>query len=620
MHRSALFSAVTLALVAAVAAPVAAVDEDATPAAPGSARLDVVVTVEPETDATTVGEEIEAALGPDAEVLAVDEGMGLLATEVDVDAARALSVIDGVETIEASRSFELFLAESSPTIGAPALHLEGRTGAGAEVAVVDTGVDAALPGVDVVAEACFVTPEGAEPPVCPSETGSGAGAPCVGSTPIEIDDCAHGSHIASIVTAGPAGGAAHDGIAPDAGIVAVRVAHGDGSRMIKEFDVLRAVRHVADLALTRPLVAVNLSLGASLVPGQACADASGLTDEWLEVIADLEDRGVAMVAASGNLAPVENWEDVPVAFPACLPGVVAVGSTDDGGPVSSFTKADATLDLLAPGACVDTDVFSGDCSDTSGTSFAAPHVAAAYALLRSDPTGFTPQRRAELLRTTGTMVTRPTADPGDRDPRWALVDVVAASGFDPFDDAVGTVFWAAAADWGLWHDVTQGLDGRWFSASDPLTRAQAVTLLWRFMGSPTGFPPAGFVDVPAGSWYAAAVDWAYAQGITTGETATHFVPGAGVTRAQVAAFLHRLVGSPAVAHDAGFVDVAWWAYYAGAVDWMDEHGITTGTSPGVYSPLWVIDRGQMITFLFRLASVGAAWGGGVAPPDAVVRF
>jgi hypothetical protein len=132
-------------------------------------------------------------------------------------------------------------------------------------------------------------------------------------------------------------------------------------------------------------------------------------------------------------------------------------------------------------------------------------------------------------------------------------------------------------------------------------------------------PPHDFADVDA-RWQDDAVSWMVDTGVTFGTSPTTFSPELPVTRAQVAAFLHRLVGSPEVAHDAGFVDVVRWAYYAEAVDWLDLHGITTGTSPGVYSPLWVIDRGQMITFLFRLASVGAAWSGGVAPPDDVVRF
>ena len=151
MRRSALLLVVSLALVLTTVVPVgAATEPQAVPPPDPGARIDVVVIVDPGADVTTVGDEIETVLGVDADVLAVDDGLGMLAASVEVDAVGDLPAVDGVESAGVSRPFELLLAESSPAIGAPDLHAAGRTGAGAEVAVIDTGVDASLPGVDVV--------------------------------------------------------------------------------------------------------------------------------------------------------------------------------------------------------------------------------------------------------------------------------------------------------------------------------------------------------------------------------------------------------------------------------------------------------------------------------------
>jgi hypothetical protein len=166
--------------------------------------------------------------------------------------------------------------------------------------------------------------------------------------------------------------------------------------------------------------------------------------------------------------------------------------------------------------------------------------------------------------------------------------------------------------------VSAGLDGINFGASGVLTRAQAVTLLWRFMGSPTGYPPAGFVDVGPANFYTLAIDWAKATGVTAGVTPSAFGPADAVTRSQVAAFLWRMVGRPAATGPAAFVDVDPADFFALAVDWMTTHQITTGTTTTTFSPYWVIDRGQIITFLHRLALAAGAWSGPLSPPPIVL--
>ena len=133
------------------------------------------------------------------------------------------------------------------------------------------------------------------------------------------------------------------------------------------------------------------------------------------------------------------------------------------------------------------------------------------------------------------------------------------------------------------------------------TRGQIVTFLWRASGSPapkaTELP---FTDVAADAYYAQAVLWAVENGITNGTSETTFSPDQTCTRAHAVAFLYRMSGSPAAAGST-FSDVAADAYYSTAVAWAVEKGITNGTSGTTFSPDDTCTRGQIVTFLYRLA-------------------
>ena len=128
-----------------------------------------------------------------------------------------------------------------------------------------------------------------------------------------------------------------------------------------------------------------------------------------------------------------------------------------------------------------------------------------------------------------------------------------------------------------------------------------VTLLWRQAGSPA---PAGshnpFTDVAGNAYYYEAVLWAAEQGIVTGVTETTFAPNRICTRAQVVTFLHRYAGSPAPENGRSpFADVSSGAYYRDAVLWEVERGVTSGTTATTFSPGASCTRGQVVTFLYR---------------------
>ena len=156
-------------------------------------------------------------------------------------------------------------------------------------------------------------------------------------------------------------------------------------------------------------------------------------------------------------------------------------------------------------------------------------------------------------------------------------------------------------DWAVLNQVTFGTSPTTFGPEESCTRAQFVTFLWRVKGQPE--PESynnPFKDVKPTAFYYKPVLWAVEQGVTTGTSATTFSPNAKATRAQVVTFLWRYEGSPVPSsEDSPFTDVKPTAYYAPAVRWAVEKKITSGTSETTFSPNNNCTRAQCVTFLYR---------------------
>ena len=170
----------------------------------------------------------------------------------------------------------------------------------------------------------------------------------------------------------------------------------------------------------------------------------------------------------------------------------------------------------------------------------------------------------------------------------------------PFTDVPKDSYYEEAVNWAVEQGITAGTTATTFSPNAACTRAQAVTFLWRAAGSPA--PESGvmpFTDVAEGSYYHDAVLWAVEQGITKGTTDTTFTPNAKCTRAQIVTFLWRSQKSPASDSVNPFTDVAADAYYADAVLWAAENGVTSGTTATTFSPNNNCTRAQIVTFLWR---------------------
>ena len=179
-----------------------------------------------------------------------------------------------------------------------------------------------------------------------------------------------------------------------------------------------------------------------------------------------------------------------------------------------------------------------------------------------------------------------------------------------FADVSMSAYYADAVAWATLNNITNGTGANSFSPGKTCTRGQIVTFLWRAKGSPHPVSARNsFTDVPADAYYADAVQWAVENNVTNGLTKTTFGPSRTCTRGQIVTFLWRAEGMPGTGGQNTFTDVDNNAYYASAVIWAVQHGITNGTSTSKFSPSQSCTRGQVVTFLFRSTVNGSTLPG-----------
>jgi subtilisin family serine protease len=324
-----------------------------------------------------------------------------------------------VESIHLDDPVRASLAEGGALVGASAAHALGYTGAGVNVAVIDTGIDTNHPDLadDLVAEQCFCDahPSPVLGACCPGGglTGSGPGS--------AEDDNGHGTSVSGIITSG--GAVAPLGVAPDAGIVAVKVLNSAGGGQESSIDM--ALDWVLTNHAAFGIRIVNLSLGdGGEYNDPASPPCTG--DPTAAAIAGLSAAGVAVFAASGN-----DGHDDGISSPACVAEAISVGGvydaslgnvgwcgnivctvalcTDSTAPDGfvCHSNSDEILDLLAPDWQTTTSALGGGTTSFGGTSAASPYAAAEGALLlEADPT-LTPAAIRDLLATHGPLVVNP---------------------------------------------------------------------------------------------------------------------------------------------------------------------------------------------------------------------
>ena len=176
---------------------------------------------------------------------------------------------------------------------------------------------------------------------------------------------------------------------------------------------------------------------------------------------------------------------------------------------------------------------------------------------------------------------------------------VKAGETSPFVDVPADSYYFDAVKWAQKLGITNGKTDALFGANDPCTRGQIVTFLWRAAGSPA---PKGTAKVPAdvlpGSYCYDAVAWAIENGVTNGFADGSFGVNSTCTRGQSVTFLYRALGTDPTTVN-GFTDVAAGDFYAEAVAWAVENGVTNGTTDSTFSPSNGCTRAQIVTFLYR---------------------
>ena len=364
-----------------------------------SAQADLAETLSG-TGATKIS---SAALQPAATYRIGQDGLDALLADPSV----ADITLDGNAGAELASSTAVIQSTQLNAAGTTGSNFQGSTTGAYQVAIIDSGVDNqhhAFTG-RIVSQACFVT-DGSCPGGSNSSTAAGSADECTHSS-----DCDHGTHVAGIA-AGATFTGGHAGVAPDARIVAIKVAQDDPARAswTAQFSSINnALQRVLTLKLTTNpnLVAVNLSIGTqtTFTPAQQ-ADCDAVSPTVVASIAQLQTFGVAVDIAAGN-----NGIAGAMSFPGCATNAFAIGATDDSDVPAWFTNSSSSLRWWAPGVDIDSAVPTGDNHGSKdGTSMATPHVVGAMALLRQCVDGYgvplTNAAVAGLLDTTGPLVTR----------------------------------------------------------------------------------------------------------------------------------------------------------------------------------------------------------------------
>lgn len=174
---------------------------------------------------------------------------------------------------------------------------------------------------------------------------------------------------------------------------------------------------------------------------------------------------------------------------------------------------------------------------------------------------------------------------------------------NPFEDVPEDEYYTEAVLWAYQNNIITGISSDTFAPEESCTRAHVVTILWRYAGSPepeTTENPFVDIGVPGDMYYYNAVLWAYENGITTGRTSVNFAPDEEVSRAELLTMFYRFEGSPEVKGDNPFEDVPEDEYYTDAVLWAYQNEVTTGVDETHFAPEDICKRGETATFLYRI--------------------
>ena len=341
------------------------------------------------------------------------ESIPYFTAEIDAAGLKRLGALDNVTSIQEDGALRPNLPDSTPLIGATTAWQYGVTGSGWTVAILDSGVDKSHPFLagKVISEACYSTNSSSITSFCPggvsSSTAAGSALPC----PSAVSNCEHGTHVAGIAAGR---GPTFSGVAKDASIIAIQTASnystdcGSYTAPCAQFvwgDLLSALQRIYDLRTTFSIASVNLSVGVGAYTSQTECDAENQAAK--AIIDNLRSAGIATVISAGNANGFLGifGSSNALSAPACISSAVSVSSTTKSDEISFFSNRASFLSMMAPGQSILSSVPGGGYAVLDGTSMAAPHVAAAFALLRSLKPSASVGDIVEALRETGRGIT-----------------------------------------------------------------------------------------------------------------------------------------------------------------------------------------------------------------------
>lgn len=333
-----------------------------------------------------------------------------LAVHATAPALQQMLDLPDIGFIQEDEHYGVLLEESTAAIGAAAAWAYGGSGAGQVVAVVDSGVDGDHPFLagKLAGEGCFsssyesTSSNFVSLSLCPGEEERAYGTGVATNCDPAIEGCSHGTRVAGIVA-----GHADDfsGVAKDADILALQVFsrfenYCGESACVRSWvsDQVAALDYVYQQRDSLNIAAVNLSLGGGHYTDVATCDE---VNPAMRILIDmLHEEGIAVIAAAGN-----NGLSDGLVSPACLSNAISVGATTLGDHIASFSSSATFLDFLAPGQDITTSVPGGGFASSAGTSFSAPHMAGAWAILKAANPDATIETLLSTFANTGHQIT-----------------------------------------------------------------------------------------------------------------------------------------------------------------------------------------------------------------------
>lgn len=536
-------------------------DVTAIPVPVAATSVTVAYTVErgPHGDAEIVTTRVPDAAAAEALVDELEERPRVAAAEVDTVFAALTDIPTGRRAVsdpERGRQWGLDLLDAERV-------WSQANACGQTIAVVDSGVDGEHPDLrGIVLRGKNMVSRG------------------VGA----VDRSGHGTEVAGVAAAAHDNARGVSGMAPGARVLPVGIE--DAAGQMHASDLAAAIRYAIDHDAT----VINLSLGGPV--------RSPNVDYWLE---RAHQAGIPVVASAGNAQRNDN----PKIWPAASPTTIAVGAVAPTGVWAPFSSSGMYVDLAAPGVAVLTTGRDGAYVAGNGTSLAAPFVSATVAMLKAADDDLTPDDVRDLLIDNAADAGAPGRDArfghGIVDPLAAL-RAVGAPALPCFSDVADLTLADEIERLGL-AGITDGCAVRRFCPARAVTRGQMATFLSRVVPQPAS--DADFFDDDDGSPHHDGINRLAQADIANGCSTTRFCPNASVTRGQMAAFIARALDLPAAPVDAFSDDGR--SLHEGAINALAAVDITGGCDAGRpqrFCPDASVTRAQMAAFLVRMMDHG----------------